>query len=155
MLTVQDLLDSKKNYLLTIRPDQTVQEALEIMAANRISSLPVTEHDRLVGIVSDRDYVRKVAPKRIVPWNVKVMEIMTQQVVSVTRFDSIRECMRLMSARGFRHLPVLADRKLVGIVSITDVVRALSRSPARPTPPIETAATASTALDGPPQPPSH
>lgn len=125
MTTVQHLLDSKRDYLITVGPEQTVQDALELMAAHRISSLPVTEGERLLGIVSERDYVWKAVPRRLAPWDLNVCEIMTEEVVCVTRGDSIEHCMDLMSGRSFRHLPVVEDGKLLGIVSITDVVRAL------------------------------
>jgi CBS domain-containing protein len=124
-LLVRDVAAAKPQRLLTILPEATVQAAVQIMGSQRISALPVVENDRLVGIVSERDYVRKVASLRIPAWSVKIHEIMTQDVVTVAPEDSILECMRLMAAHRIRHLPIMESGRLVGIVSITDLVRAL------------------------------
>lgn len=122
---VRDLLAGKNGELLTILPEATVQQALEVMAAKRISSLPVTQGSALVGILSERDYIRQSVPKRLAPWDVLVKDIMTANVISVNSDTSIRECMELMSRHRFRHLPVVDDTTLVGILSISDIVRAL------------------------------
>ncbi len=95
------------------------------MAAERISSLPVTQGADLVGILSERDYIRQSVPKRVAPWDVLVKDIMTAHVISVSSSTAIRECMELMSRHRFRHLPVVDDTTLVGILSISDIVRAL------------------------------
>jgi len=126
MITVEEVLNSKQHQdLLTVEPDQTVQEALEIMAAHRVSSLPVLRGDSLVGIVSERDYIRKAVPRRVAPWDLKVREIMTEKVICVTRGDTVKECMRLMTSKGIRHLPVVNAGHLEDMVSITDVMRVL------------------------------
>jgi CBS domain-containing protein len=122
---VRELLASKNRVLFTILPEATVQEALEVMAAKRISSLPVTRGADLVGILSERDYIRQSVPKRVAPWDVLVKDIMTAHVLSVSSNTTIRECMELMSRHRFRHLPVVDDKTLVGMLSISDIVRAL------------------------------
>jgi CBS domain-containing protein len=122
---VRDLLAGKDSQIFTIGPEATVQEALEIMVMHRISSLPVTVAGDLIGIVSERDYIRKAVPKRIVPWDIRVQEIMTAGVICVTRDDTIQECMERMSTNRFRHLPVVDGKTLVGMLSISDIVRAL------------------------------
>ena len=122
---VRELLASKNRELFTILPEATVQEALEVMAAKRISSLPVTRGADLVGILSERDYIRQSVPKRVAPWDVLVKDIMTAHVLSVSSNTTIRECMELMSRHRFRHLPVVDDKTLVGMLSISDIVRAL------------------------------
>jgi CBS domain-containing protein len=122
---VRDLLEGKVQQLLTILPEATVQEALEIMASKRISSLPVTIGADLVGIFSERDYIRRAVPKRIAPWDVLVKDIMTKEVVCVTMDNTIRECMELMSSHRFRHLPVVDAKLLVGMLSISDILKAL------------------------------
>ncbi|HXR19022.1 MAG TPA: CBS domain-containing protein [Steroidobacteraceae bacterium] len=122
---VRDLLEGKVQQLLTILPEATVQEALEIMASRRISSLPVTIGADLVGIFSERDYIRRAVPKRIAPWDVRVKDIMTKEVVCVTMDNTIRECMELMSSHRFRHLPVVDAKLLVGMLSISDILKAL------------------------------
>jgi len=126
---VSELLASKKRQLFTVLPEATVQEALEIMASKQISSLPVTRGADLVGILSERDYIRQSVPKRVAPWDVLVKEIMTKKVISVTSDTTIRQCMELMSGHRFRHLPVVDGTTLVGMLSISDIVRALK--PAR------------------------
>ena len=122
---VSELLASKSQELFTIAPEETVQEALEVMAAKRISSLPVTRGADLVGILSERDYIRQSVPKRVAPWDVLVMDIMTAQVIAVSSNTTIRECMELMSRHRFRHLPVVDGKTLVGMLSISDIVRSL------------------------------
>jgi|SRR5450631_956799 len=122
---VRDLLEGKKHQLFTILPDATVQEALEIMASQRISSLPVTQGTDLVGILSERDYIRQSVPKRLAPWDVLVKDIMTAGVICVALDTTIRECMELMSTHRFRHLPVVDGKVLVGMLSISDIVKAL------------------------------
>jgi len=125
-IKIEQLLQDKKTGTYTINADDTVQTALEIMAENKISVLPVTNgSDGVVGIVSERDYVRKVVPERKIPWEIKVSEIMTRDVIHVTKDDVIQKCMELMVTNHIRHLPVLEDGDLVGILSITDVVKSL------------------------------
>jgi CBS domain-containing protein len=122
---VRDLLEGKVQQLFTISPEATVQEALEIMASKRISSLPVMRGADLVGIVSERDYIRRAVPRRIAPWDVLVKNIMTEKVICVTSDNTIRECMELMSRHRFRHLPVVDAKLLIGMLSISDLLQAL------------------------------
>jgi len=125
-IKVSKLLEDKNASLFTIQGGDTMQTALNIMASEKISVLPVTnENGSVIGIVSDRDYVRKIVPDRKVPWDIKVNEIMTKDVIHVTKDDVIQKCMELMATKRIRHLPVLEDGNLVGILSITDVVVAL------------------------------
>jgi CBS domain-containing protein len=124
--TVRQLLKGKIQQVITISPEATVQEALETMASKRVSSLPVTRGTDLIGIISERDYIRRAVPKRIVPWDVLVKDIMTEKVVCVTLDNTIRDCMELMSTHRFRHLPVVDDAKLlVGMLSMSDLLQAL------------------------------
>lgn len=125
---VSELLASKNGQLFTILPEATVQDALEIMASKRISSLPVTRGAGLIGILSERDYIRRSVPRRIAPWDVLVKDIMTENVICVTSDTAIRECMQLMSKHKFRHLPVVDGETLVGMLSISDIVRALQQA---------------------------
>jgi CBS domain-containing protein len=120
-----ELLAAKNRHLFTILPEATVQEALEIMASKRISSLPVTRGTDLVGILSERDYIRQSVPRRVAPWDVLVKDIMTEKVICVTSDTTVRECMDLMSRHRFRHLPVVDGKTLVGMLSISDIVRSL------------------------------
>ena len=122
---VKDLLQQKEAALFTTTPETTVQDALETMVTKGISSLAVLSGQELVGIISERDYIRKAVPKRIVPWEIKVRDIMTADVVAVTPENNVRECMELMSSKRIRHLPVVDGKKLIGMLSITDIIRAL------------------------------
>lgn len=125
-IKVAQLLEDKKPSLYTINADDTMQTALEMMASKKISALPVTNgNGSVIGIVSERDYVRRIAPGRKVPWDIKVNDIMTTDVIHVTKDDVIQKCMKLMATKHIRHLPVLEDASLVGILSITDIVVAL------------------------------
>jgi CBS domain-containing protein len=126
---VSELLANKDRQLFTVSPEATVQEALETMVTSRISSLPVTSGTNLVGIFSERDYIRKAVPKRVAPWDILVKDIMTENVICVTSDNTIRECMELMCSNRIRHLPVVDGKILVGMLSISDIVRALQ--PAR------------------------
>jgi CBS domain-containing protein len=126
---VSELLANKDRQLFTVSPEATVQEALETMVTSRISSLPVTSGANLVGIFSERDYIRKAVPKRVAPWDILVKDIMTENVICVTSDNTIRECMELMCSNRIRHLPVVDGKMLVGMLSISDIVRALQ--PAR------------------------
>lgn len=123
--SVGQLIQSERREVFTVAPEATVQEALERMAEKRISSLPVTEGGALVGILSERDYIRKAVTRRIAPWDLQVRELMTRDVITVTRQDSIETCMELMTSRRIRHLPVVEGQRLVGMLSISDIVRAL------------------------------
>jgi len=122
---VSELLASKDRQLFTVSPEATVQEALETMVTSRISSLPVTSGANLVGIFSERDYIRKAVPKRVAPWDILVKDHMTENVICVTSANTIRECMELMCSNRIRHLPVVDGKLLVGMLSISDIVRAL------------------------------
>lgn len=122
---VSELLEIKDQQLFTVSPEATVQEALEMMVTKRISSLPVTRGADLVGIISERDYIRKAVPKRVVPWDILVKNIMTENVICVTRDNTIQECMEIMCNNRIRHLPVVDGKTLVGMLSISDIVRML------------------------------
>jgi len=122
---VSELLENKGLQLFTVSPEATVQEALEVMVTRNVSSLPVTTGADLIGIISERDYIRKAVPERAAPWDILVRNIMTEKVICVTRGDSLQRCMELMCTHRFRHLPVVDGRTLVGVLSISDIVRAL------------------------------
>jgi CBS domain-containing protein len=123
--TVKEIVDSKDRQVQTISPDATVQAAIQIMSSEKISALPVMEHDQLVGIISERDCVRKVASQDIPAWSVKIHEIMTTDVITINIDDPVEHCTSIMSARRIRHLPVMQDGELVSLISITDIVETL------------------------------
>jgi CBS domain-containing protein len=125
MVTVRQLLEGKSRDLWTISPDASVFEALEQLAEKDIGALLVTEGEKLVGIFSERDYARKVALKGRTSKETTIGELMTRDVRYVQPEHTVEQCMVLMTDKRIRHLPVLQDRKLVGIVSIGDVVKAV------------------------------
>ncbi len=120
--TIGTLLHHKGETVWTVSPHATVFEAIQILAQKNIGALPVVEHGRLIGIFSERDYTRKVALAGKSSRGTRVIEILSSDVVSATPHNSIEDCLRMMTEHRVRHLPVLEDQKLVGIISIGDLV---------------------------------
>jgi CBS domain-containing protein len=125
MKTVRDLLKQKGRDVCSVAPDSTVYDALKVMADKNIGAVLVIEAGRPVGIFSERDYARQVILKGKSSKDTPVREIMTSKVVFVRPEQNIEECMALMTDKRFRHLPVLEEGHLAGILSIGDVVKAL------------------------------
>lgn len=125
MTTVAQVLQDKNNIeISTIAPHATVLEAISLMATKSIGAIIVTDASKVVGILSERDYTRKVALLQRTSDHTTVAEIMTSKVLSVTRNHSVDECLALMTDKHIRHLPVVENQALVGIVSIGDLVKA-------------------------------
>jgi CBS domain-containing protein len=120
--SISEILDHKGSKVWTISPEATVFEAIQLMSDKNIGAVLVTEGDRLVGIISERDYTRKVALKGKTSKELRVHEIIPESVLSVTPQHTVEECMRLMTERRVRHLPVLESDRILGIVSIGDLV---------------------------------
>jgi len=123
MKTVKEILQAKPQGLLSISPNATVLDALKMMADYEIGALVVLDGDRLSGIFSERDYARKVILQGKASKDTAVAEIMTHKVVCVQPEQSVEECMALMTDKRIRHLPVLEDKKVIGVISIGDVVK--------------------------------
>ena len=123
--TVAHLLAQKGPDVWTIAPDATVFHALELMADNNVGALVVVDEGRLAGIISERDYTRKGVLHDRRSSETLVRQIMTEDLHTVTRHQTIGECMALMTNERIRHLPVVEDDALLGLVSIGDVVKAL------------------------------
>jgi CBS domain-containing protein len=123
MKTVKQLLSAKGTQIYSIRPDAKVYEALEAMAQKDVGALLVTEGSRLVGIISERDYARKVRLHGKWSHDVPVREIMTEDVVTVDPSRTVEECMAIVTRQRVRHLPVCEDDRLVGVISIGDLVK--------------------------------
>lgn len=125
MITVRQLLQQKGSRLWTIHPEASVFEALQLMADKNIGCVLVFDGPRLTGILSERDYARKVILRGKASRETKVREIMTPKVVCVRPDQVIEECLALMTGLRIRHAPVLEDDRIIGMVSIGDVGKAL------------------------------
>ena len=122
---VKELLKNKGTEVWSLTPDTRVFDALEIMADKNIGAMPVLESEKIVGMFSERDYARKVILHGKASKNTLIKEIMSTKVLYVGLEQSIEECMALMTDKRIRHLPVLEDGKLLGIISIGDIVKAI------------------------------
>lgn len=120
---VRNILERKRPGIFSIAPDYTVYDALELMVDNNVGALLVMEDDQLVGIFTERDYARKVILKGKASKEILIREIMVEHPMTVTPDTTVEECMRLMTNKFIRHLPVVALGKVVGLVSIGDLVK--------------------------------
>jgi len=127
-MKVKDILDQKGYDILSVDTGTTVYDAIAKMADHNIGALLVMENETLKGIISERDYRNKIILKGRKSKNTAVSEIMTGKVICVNQSDNINLCMQLMTNKKFRHLPVLEDDKVTGVISIGDVVKAVIRS---------------------------
>lgn len=125
MITVKQLLDSKGHDYWNVSPNSTVYEALQKMANKDVGALLVMEDDKLVGMFSERDYARKIILHGKSSKESKVADYMTKLMVTVKPETSIYDCMALMTEKRVRHLPVLDNNKIEGIITIGDVVNAV------------------------------
>jgi CBS domain-containing protein len=121
-VTIDTILHHKAASVWTISPNATVFEAIQLLAQKNIGALPVVEGDKVIGMFSERDYTRKVALAGKTSQKTLVREIISTDVVSATPHHTIEDCMRLMTEKRIRHLPILADGKMVGLISIGDLV---------------------------------
>jgi CBS domain-containing protein len=124
MRTVKEILRDKGNAVWSVGPDTTVYDALALMAEKNIGAVLVMENDTPLGILSERDYARKVALQGKATDDTPAREIMTDRIICVRPEETVEECMALMTDKHIRHLPVLEDDRLIGIISIGDVVKA-------------------------------
>jgi CBS domain-containing protein len=125
MKTVREVLQHKSSHVFTIPPTTSVYEALKIMAEKNIGALIVSDKERVIGIMSERDYARKVSLLGKFTRDTAVEEIMSSTIFYVGNDSHIDECMAIMINKRIRHLPVMEEGKLLGIVSIGDVVKAV------------------------------
>jgi len=127
MSTVDTLLNSKDQQVWHTHPDQSVLDAITLMEKKGVGALAVVKDDSLVGIISERDYARQVILKGRTSKDTLVKDIMTRQVLVTHREQSTNDCMVLMTEKKIRHLPVMEDNKLVGMISLGDVVKEIIR----------------------------
>lgn len=127
-MKINQILQGKAiNALYTVTSDQTVLDALKLMAEKNIGAVLVVDDGQLTGIFSERDYARKVILKDRSSGDTRIREVMTAQVITIEPEQRIEECMIIMSDRHIRHLPVVNNGELLGIISINDVVTAIIR----------------------------
>jgi CBS domain-containing protein len=123
MKTISQFLEQSKRPVYSVGPNATVREALEIMAQHNIGALLVIDGQTLEGIFSERDYARKVVLKGKSSNDAKVSEIMTYKVITINTKHTIDQCMQIMTDNHIRHLPIVNDQDVMGLISIGDVVR--------------------------------
>jgi CBS domain-containing protein len=119
---ISSLLHHKGSAVWHIAPEATVLDAIKLMADKNIGALPVMSRDLLVGIFTERDYTRKIALMGKTSKNTRVQDVLSGEVTCITPNDSVEECMRLMTEHRIRHLPVVDGQKVLGIISIGDLV---------------------------------
>lgn len=122
---VLDILERKGSEFYYVHPENSIFEALELMAEKEIGAVMVLDNERLVGMFTERDYARKIVLHGYTSRETKVGDFMTRSLFSVQPDTSINDCMSLMTTKRIRHLPVLEDGKIVGLVSIGDVVNSV------------------------------
>jgi CBS domain-containing protein len=123
MGTVKNILETKGNTVYSIHPDRSVYDALELLEEKNLGCLVVVESEKLIGVFTERDYARKVVLKGKSSKETLVREIMTEQPIVVNPSTSVEVCMQLMTEKFIRHLPVMENGRLIGLVSIGDLVR--------------------------------
>jgi CBS domain-containing protein len=125
MATVKQLLKAKGHDIWSVGPEASVYDAIELMANKEVGALVVMEGDSLVGVLSERDYARKVVLQGRSSKGTKIKEIMTSRVVYARPEQTVEECMAMMTDKRIRHLPVMDGDELLGVISIGDLVKAI------------------------------
>ena len=121
--TLLQILAAKPAGVFSVSPTDTARAALEVMAERRVGCLVVLEGGRLAGVISERDYTRKLVPSGRSAEQARVAELMTREVISVTPAQHFRDCVRLMDSHGIRHLPVVDGGRVLGVISVRDLLR--------------------------------
>lgn len=125
MKLVKHLLDRKGRHIISVRPNDTVLDAIRVMAEKNIGAVVVMEDDKLCGIMSERDYARKVIVKGRASDQTPVSDIMTVEVITTADGETVNNCMEMMTEKKMRHLPVIDEGRVVGMISIGDLVQAI------------------------------
>jgi len=125
MMTIKHVLEQKGCDVRAVHPDATVFDALNLMAQHNVGSLAVLENGALVGLITERHYAREIVLKGRTSPGTRVRDVMSTKVVFARPDQTVEECMAIMTAKAVRHLPVLEDGRLVGLVSIGDMVKSV------------------------------
>lgn len=125
MKLVQHLLDRKGRHIISVKPDDSVLDAIRVMAEKNIGAVVVMQGDKLLGIMSERDYARKVIVKGRASDSTPVSDIMTAEVLTTSGAETVNKCMSMMTEKKIRHLPVVEDGAVVAMISIGDLVGAI------------------------------
>ena len=125
MSKVKEVLDKKGHQYFYMKPENTVYEALQTMANKDVGAVMVVENNKLVGMFTERDYARKIVLHGLASKNTRVGDFMTRELFSVHSETSIYDCMAIMTSKHIRHLPVVDDDKIIGLISIGDVVNSV------------------------------
>ena len=125
MASIQQILDKKGSEVWSISPENTVYDALTQLAEKNVGALLVTQGEKLVGLISERDYARKVILQGKASMATQVREIMTVKVTSISPGRSVKEAMAVMTEKRIRHLPVMEEGKIIGVISIGDLVKSI------------------------------
>jgi predicted transcriptional regulator len=128
---IVSILNNKDDHIWSVGPDETVYDAIALMADKRIGALLVVSERKLIGIISERDYARKIILRGRSSRDTPVREIMTSSLITVTPDHTVDECMRLVTEHRIRHLPVLDNDRLVGLISIGDLVNSIIEAQAQ------------------------
>lgn len=125
MKTVQQLLDTKGEQVWSIGPDASVYDALVAMAEHQIGALLVMDDTGMIGLISERDYARNIVLRGLASKDTRVRDVMTRRVVYTRPTQTLEEAMALMTEKRVRHLPVIADGKVIGLISIGDLIKSI------------------------------
>jgi len=128
MATVENLLSKKGSNVFSISPKASIQDALAILEEHNVGALPILDNDELVGIFSERDLARLLAQSNSFSLNTLIEKVMTRKVFTITPSTKTEECMQIMTDKHIRHLPVMDEGKLIGIISIGDVLKAVIKT---------------------------
>jgi CBS domain-containing protein len=125
MKTANDLLRGKGNEVFELGPDALVYDAIKLMSDKGVGALMIIEGGRLVGVISERDYARKVILKGLSSKKTRVRDIMTSKVITAGPDENLEHCMGLMTNKRFRHLPIVVGDQLIGVISMGDIVKSI------------------------------
>ena len=125
MITVTDLLKQKGGQVWSLEASSCIREALQLLAEKDVGALVVTKKGKLCGIFSERDFARRLAEENTLSLDTSISKLMTVNVLTVSPKDTIEDCMKLMTEHHIRHLPVMEDEEMIGLISIGDVVKSI------------------------------